>query len=77
MPVAIVKIPVMGKKQQSRTDTYNLFAQLPQKLGDALEKYIREARPKPTKKALLEKWIEDALTELGYWPPADADDNQE
>jgi hypothetical protein len=59
----------MAKKQQNRTDEYRLYAMLNQQLGEAFEQYLREARPKPSKKAILTKWIEDALTELGYWPP--------
>jgi hypothetical protein len=40
---------------------------LSDRLGEAFERFLRESRPRLSKKAVLVKLLEDMLAEKGYW----------
>lgn len=70
---------VMAKKRQDdsekpkphRAAKYILYARLPPALGDVLETYIRQTKPRPDKTAVVELALEEYLARVGFWPPAD------
>lgn len=54
----------------NRSPAYAIFVRINPELGDALDKYLGQARPQPTTRAVIETALQDFLTFHGCWPPS-------
>ncbi len=63
-------MPLMAKpkKKPTRSDR-PLGVNVSPALLAALTDYIENAKPRPTKTAIIEMLLEGFLSEKGYWPP--------
>jgi hypothetical protein len=57
------------RKPQGRSPAFTVFVRIPLDLGEALERYVDETRPKPTTTSAVTLAIEELLRKAGFWPP--------
>jgi hypothetical protein len=58
-------------RPEGRKTTYTVYAQIDERLGKTLEKWLTGSRPKPSLKAVIEMLVEDFLIKEGVWPPSE------
>ena len=54
-----------------RTPAHTIFARIEPDLGEALNDYLAQHRPKTTRTAILALALEEALRKAGFWPRED------
>lgn len=65
----IMSKPKKPAAQSPRPGVQQISAYIRDELADAFERYLRETRPRPTRRSVFEAALEDFLSAKGYWPP--------
>jgi hypothetical protein len=73
-------MPFMAKKKPprgtGRTPRYILYARIDVALGEVLDRYVRDTKPRPSATSVTELALQEYFERLGLWPPPPDDETR-